>query len=95
MRSRCGRYRAGFMLATPPKNLPQGLNYAHLPAARYSRFTLTGPLEQLGEATRRAFEIVAEEKIALRDDFNIEHYVNDPMTTPADENVTEILFPTA
>jgi hypothetical protein len=37
---------------------------------------------------------VAEKKVALRDDFNIEHYVNDPRTTPEEQLATEILFPT-
>ena len=90
-----GVYRAGFMLVAPPVNLPDGLTYAKLPAGKYTRFTLNGPYDQLPEATRRAFEIVAEKKITLRDDFNIEHYLKDSMTTPADQLVTEILFPTA
>jgi predicted transcriptional regulator YdeE len=89
-----GVYRAGFMLAAAPASVPEGLTYVKLPAAQYSRFTLTGPYDQLPEATRRAFEIVAEKRIALRDDFNIERYVNDPLTTPADQLITEILFPT-
>jgi len=83
------------MLSQAPANVPDGLTYVKLPSAKYIRFTLTGPYEQLSEATSRAFEIVAEKKIALRDDFNIEHYVNDPATTPADRLITEILFPTA
>jgi len=90
-----GTYRAGFILAGPPVNLPQDLSYLKLPRGKFVRFTLTGPYDQLPEATRRAFEIVAEKKIPLRDDFNIEHYLKDSMTTPADELVTEILFPTA
>ena len=88
-------YRAGFMLAAPPLNLPKELSYAKLPGGKFTRFTLTGPYSQLPEATRRAFEIVAEKKIELRDDFNIERYLKDPMTTPEEELVTEILFPTA
>jgi len=90
-----GVYRAGFMLDAPPANLPKELSYVKLPAGKFARFTLTGPYDQLPEATHRAFEIVAEKKISLRDDFNIEHYLKDSMTTPADELITEILFPTA
>jgi effector-binding domain-containing protein len=90
-----GVYRAGFMLAEPPVNLPKELSYVKLPGGKFARFTLSGPYDQLPEATGRAFEIVAEKKISLRDDFNIEHYLKDSMTTPADELVTEILFPTA
>jgi predicted transcriptional regulator YdeE len=88
-----GTYRAGFMLAAAPVNLPEALTYVKLPAGKFVRFTLSGPYDQLPEASRRAFEIVHDEQIALRDDFNIEHYVNDPMTTPADQLITEILFP--
>jgi predicted transcriptional regulator YdeE len=88
-----GTYRAGFLLDAPPTNLPQDLSYLKLPHGKFAHFTLSGPYDQLPEATRRAFEIVAEKKISLRDDFNIEHYLKDSMTTPADELVTEILFP--
>lgn len=90
-----GIYRAGFMLAAPPVELPDGLQYQKLSGGKYARFVLNGPYDQLPAATRRAFEIVAEKKIALRDDFNIEHYVTDPRTTPANQSVTAILFPTA
>jgi effector-binding domain-containing protein len=54
---------------------------------------LTGPYSQLPEASRRAFELAKEHKLSLREDFNIENYVNDPRTTPEDQLVTEILFP--
>jgi predicted transcriptional regulator YdeE len=88
-----GVYRAGFMLAAPPTHLPDGLTYEKLPGGNYTRFTLAGPYDQLPEATRRAFEIVHEKKIALGNGFNIERYLKDSMTTPADQLVTEILFP--
>lgn len=90
-----GIYRAGFLLAAAPANLPAELRYEKIKGGKYARFTLTGPFDQLPEANTRAFGIVAEKKIALRDDFNIENYVTDPRTTPAEQNVTQILFPTA
>jgi hypothetical protein len=37
---------------------------------------------------------VEEQKLKTRDDFNIEHNVSDPRTTPANENVVDILVPT-
>lgn len=89
-----GIYRAGFLLAAPPVDLPEGLSYEKAGGGKYVRFTLTGPFDQLPEANSRAFAVVAEKKIPLRDDFNIEHYLTDPRTTPAEENVTAILFPT-
>jgi DNA gyrase inhibitor GyrI len=90
-----GIYRAGFMLASPPVNLPAELTYEELSGGKYARFTLTGPFDHLPEANTCAFQIVAQKKILLRDDFNIEHYLTDPRTTPADQNVTAILFPIA
>jgi predicted transcriptional regulator YdeE len=90
-----GIYRAGFMLAAPPADLPEGLSYEKVSEGKYVRFTLTGPFSQLPEANTRAFGIVAEKKIALRDDFNVEHYLTDPSSTPADENITALLFPVA
>lgn len=90
-----GIYRAGFMLSAPPVNLPAELTYEKLRGGKYARFTLTGPFDHLPEANTRASAIVKEKKIALRDGFNIEQYLTDPSTTPADQNVTAILFPTA
>jgi len=90
-----GIYRAGFLLAAAPVNLPAELTYEKLNGGNYARFTLTGPFDQLPEANTRAFGIIAEKKIQLRDGYNIEHYLTDPRTTPAEQNVTAILFPTA
>jgi predicted transcriptional regulator YdeE len=90
-----GIYRAGFLLAAPPSQLPEGLSYETVKGGKYARFTITGPFDQLPEATSRAFAIVAEKKIPLRDDFNIEHYLTDPRTTPPGQNVTAIFFPIA
>ena len=47
------------------------------------------------EACGRVFEIVAEKKIPMRDDYCVENYTNDPRTTPEEQLVTEILIPTA
>jgi predicted transcriptional regulator YdeE len=86
-------YRAGYMLAAPPVDLPAGLRYEKFAGGKYVRFTLKGPYSQLGPATGRAFELVAEQRIPLRDDFNIENYVTDPSKTPEDQLITEIMFP--
>jgi|HubBroStandDraft_2_1064218.scaffolds.fasta_scaffold00672_6 TetR/AcrR family transcriptional repressor of nem operon len=88
-------YRAGVALAAAPKDLPEGLAYEKFPGGKYSRFVLTGPYSNLPEACGRVFQIVAETKIPLRDDFGIENYVSDPRTTPEEQLVTEILVPTA
>ena len=88
-------YRAGVSLAAEPKNLPKNFSYEKVKGGKYSRFVLTGSYANLPAACGRVFEIVAEKKIQMRDDFCIENYANDPRTTPEDQLVTEILIPTA
>jgi DNA gyrase inhibitor GyrI len=88
-------YRAGVSLAAEPNKLPEGLAYEKFKGGKYSRFVLTGPYSDLPQACGRVFEIVAETKIQVRDDYNIENYVNDPRTTPEEQLVTEILIATA
>ncbi len=88
-------YRAGFMLATAATRVPDGLTYERFSGGRFRRFVLTGPYSELPEASGRVWKLVAQEGLKLRDDFAIEHYVNDPNTTPAEELITEILVPVA
>jgi DNA gyrase inhibitor GyrI len=88
-------YRAGFALSAPPIDLPEGLRYEKFAGGKYAKFVLTGPYSLLGEASGKVWQTVGEEKIALRDDFAIENYVNDPRVTPAEQLVTEILVPMA
>src|SRR6202047_1986579 len=88
-------YRAGVSVAAEPKNLPAGVRYEKFKGGKYSKFVLTGPYSNLPEACRRVFEIVAEKKISMRDDYCVENYTNDPRTTPEEQLVTEILIPTA
>ncbi len=88
-------YRAGVALAAAPKDLPEGLAYEIFKGGKYSRFVLTGSFSNLPAACGRVFQIVADTRIQLRDDFNIENYVSDPRTTPEEKLITEILVPTA
>jgi effector-binding domain-containing protein len=87
-------YRAGVSLAAEPKNLPEGFAYEKFKGGKYSKFILTGSYSQLPQASGRVFEIVSEKKIQVRDDYNIENYINDPRTTPEEQLVTEILIAT-
>jgi DNA gyrase inhibitor GyrI len=87
-------YRAGVAVATEPKNLPENIRYEKFKGGKYSKFVLTGSYANLPQASGRVFEIVAEKKIQMRDDYCIENYTNDPRTTPEDQLVTEILIPT-
>jgi len=93
---KCGPdvYRAGYVVAAKPATVPEGLSYEEEPGGRYAKFVLRGPYSQLGEATSRAFQIAAEKQLRLGEGFNIENYVTDPRTTPQEESITEILFPT-
>src|ERR1700682_1152042 len=87
-------YRAGVSLVAEPVKLPPGLEYSKFAGGKYSRFVLTGSYSNLPQASRRVFEIVAEKKLKLRDDYCIENYVTDPRTTPEEQLITEILIPT-
>jgi DNA gyrase inhibitor GyrI len=87
-------YRAGVSLAAEPENLPANLKYEKFRGGKYSRFVLTGSYANLPEASGRVFEIVAEKKIQMRDDYCIENYANDPRTTPEEQLITQILIPT-
>lgn len=88
-----GIYRAGVSVAAPPQELPAELHFEPFAGGKYRKFVLRGPHSQLGAATGQAVHTVRELRLPLRNDFNIENYVNDPRTTSADELVTEILFP--
>jgi len=86
-------YRAGVALNAAPAGVPEGLQYEKFCGGKYRRFTFTGSYLQLGPASGRAWELASQLGLPLRDDFNIENYVNDPHTTPEDQLITEILFP--
>ncbi len=88
-------YRAGYVLEGRPDSIPEGLTYEEIPGGKYVRFVLRGPYSQLPEATGKAFGIVAEKRVPLRDGFKIENYITDPRNTPQEQAITEILFPAA
>ena len=87
-------YRAGFSVAAPPAKLPDGLKFERTMSGKYVRFVLTGPYDNLPQASGRAWAIIAEKKMEVRDDFAIENYVNDPRVTPAEQLITHIMIPT-
>jgi DNA gyrase inhibitor GyrI len=87
-------YRAGVSLAEPPADLPAGLRYEALPGGKYSRFTYMGPYSGLPQISGEVWSHVREGEIAVRNDFALEYYVNDPLKTAESELVTEILIPT-
>lgn len=88
-------YRAGISLSAEPLELPEGVSYTKFTGGPYRKLTLTGPYEDLPEASGRAWDLVRAKSVEMRDDFAIENYLNDPGGTPEGELVTEILFPTA
>ena len=80
-------------MTSKPDTVPPGTDYTLFKGGKYARFVLTGPYDELGPASARVWELVNERRLKLRPDFAIEHYVNDPMKTPEDKLVTEILVP--
>ena len=86
-------YRAGFALADAPADLPDGLAYEKLGGGKYAKFVLKGSYSQLPEASREVWNTIGEKKMAVRDEYAIENYVNNPSTTPEDQLITEILVP--
>jgi DNA gyrase inhibitor GyrI len=88
-------YRAGFIIAAPPTQLPEGLAYQKSAGGKYARSVVTGSYAQLPQASGRAWDEFKKSNLQARDDFAIEHYVNDPSSTPEDKLITEILIPTA
>ncbi len=88
-------YRAGVSVAAKPEHLPKSVAYQKLPGGEYARLTLTGSYRNLPEASGRAWQIMRDSQLPLRDDYNIENYVNDPHSTPEDQLITEIMFPVA
>jgi DNA gyrase inhibitor GyrI len=87
-------YRAGVVLKAAPSQLPEGLRYEKFSGGKYSKFTLIGPYSDLPQASGRVFEMVKEQKIQMSENFCIENYVNDPVTTAPEKLITEILIPT-
>jgi AraC family transcriptional regulator len=61
----------------------------------YAKFVLVGPYSQIWMAFDKIFKTLAERKVALRPEFCIENYVNDPRVTPEDKLQTELLVPIA
>src|SRR5579871_2341923 len=47
-------YRAGFSIAAPPVELPEGLTYERVRGGTYVSFEVTGPDDQLPQASGRA-----------------------------------------
>ncbi|GGH08080.1 GyrI-like domain-containing protein [Silvibacterium dinghuense] len=88
-------YQAGVSLTMEPTGLPGAMKYRLVPAGRYARFVLTGSYTQIGQAFDFAFKTLGEKQTALRPEFCVENYLNDPRTTPEAELKTELLIPIA
>ncbi len=88
-------YQAGVALAQEPDKLPNGLHHRAIQAGKYARFLLIGPYSHIWMAFDRIFKTLSEKRAALRADFCIENYLNDPRVTPEDQLQTELLVPIA
>lgn len=88
-------YQAGVALVHEADNLPIGMQQRSIKGGKYARFVLTGPYAHIGAAFDRIFKNLAEKQVALRPEFCIENYLNDPRMTAESELKTELLVPIA
>jgi AraC family transcriptional regulator len=88
-------YQAGVALAHDPKGAPGRLQHRAIPAGKYARYLLTGPYAHIWPAFNHIFKDLGEKRVALRPEFCIENYLNDPLVTPEDQLKTELLIPIA
>lgn len=86
-------YQAGVALGQEPKKLPDGFHHRAIKAGKYARFLLTGPYSHIWMAFNRIFKTLSEKRVAVRPEFCIENYLNDPRVTPEDQLQTELLVP--
>jgi uncharacterized protein YndB with AHSA1/START domain/predicted transcriptional regulator YdeE len=84
-------YRAGMWISEKPKSLPAGLQYIGFEGGQYEQFVLTGSYSHLPEAWGYVMQKI--DNMPVRDDFYIEHYANNPQTTPEQNLRTEIMVP--
>ena len=87
------RYRAGVGLAEMPEGLPEGMRYERFGGGRYRKATLKGSYRQLPQATGRVWDGVFARGLAVRADWAIEHYANNPVDVAEADVITEILVP--
>jgi DNA gyrase inhibitor GyrI len=88
-------YQAGVTLKSKPAQIPPGLQSRELESDKYALFLLTGSYAQLPAAYPKAFSILKDAGLEIRDDFCVERYLNTPQDTPEDRLETEILIPLA
>jgi DNA gyrase inhibitor GyrI len=88
-------YQAGVTLKSKPAQIPPGLESRQLESGKYARFLLTGSYAQLPAAYPKAFSVLEEAQLEIRDDFCVERYLNTPQDTAEDQLETEILIPLA
>lgn len=87
-------YRAGASVSNPLlESLPEGVSYMSFNGGKYLQFTMIGCYSQLPVVVGEVFQKVKADGISVRADWYIEHYANNPATTPVDELVTHILIP--
>jgi AraC-like DNA-binding protein/DNA gyrase inhibitor GyrI len=88
-------YQAGLAVAAKPAPIPKGLQYKKIDAGKYARFLLTGAYSQISPAFSQVFRALSEKSVALREDYCVENYLNDPRNTQEEQLLTEILVPVA
>lgn len=86
-------YRAAFIVSEKPKSFIDGLRYDVFKGGNYLGYTLKGSYSQLPEACGIVFSEIQKHDVKVANNWYLEHYLNDPTTTPESELLTEILIP--
>lgn len=84
------RSHAGILVPAGFKSPSDEFDRVAIEGGRYAVGTYVGPYDGIGEAWGDFMRSIADEGLALADSPCFEVYLNDPMTTPAPELVTEL-----
>ncbi len=86
-------YKAAFTIPTNKDADISGLQKEVLPGQKYIKFLLEGSYENIWIAFDKGFEVAFDKGYELAEAPCVEVYLNDPMVTPVDELLTNILIP--
>jgi predicted transcriptional regulator YdeE len=85
---------AGCNTHIPLEFLKEGKESMLFEGGKYARFHYIGSYAGFAQAWGRVMELIKEQSLSVREEaFFIEHYDNDPMTTPENELSTFLLVP--
>jgi effector-binding domain-containing protein len=87
------KFQAGVPVAEPPKNPPRGdIAVGTSPAGRSFKFVHRGAYDSMDTMYEAITNFLDERKLEARDMF-VEEYVTDPVKTPEDKLVIQVIVP--